>query len=36
MLSEKEKAFIEYWEKNRVKEKSILKQFFRGFQLGWQ
>jgi len=34
MLSEKEKAFIEYWEKNRVKEKSILKQFFPGLPLG--
>jgi len=34
MLSEKEKAFIAYWEKNRVKEKSILKQFFPGLPLG--
>jgi len=34
MLSEKEKAFITYWEKNRVKEKSILKQFFPGLPLG--
>lgn len=34
MLSEKEKAFIEYWGKNRVKEKSILKQFFPGLPIG--
>jgi hypothetical protein len=34
MLSEKEQAFIEYWEKNRIKEKSILKQFFPGLPLG--
>lgn len=34
MLSEKEKAFIEYWEKNRVKEKSVLKQFFPGIPIG--
>ncbi|MEP6465834.1 MAG: hypothetical protein ABJB05_05995 [Parafilimonas sp.] len=34
MLSEKEKAFIEYWEQNRLKEKSILKQFFPGLPIG--
>lgn len=34
MLSEKEKAFIKYWEENRVKEKSILKQFFPGLPIG--
>ncbi|HEX5154456.1 MAG TPA: hypothetical protein VFW07_23580 [Parafilimonas sp.] len=34
MLSEKEKAFIEYWEKNRLKEKSILKQLFPGLPIG--
>jgi hypothetical protein len=34
MLSEKEKAFIEYWGKNRIKEKSILKQFFPGLPIG--
>ena len=34
MLSEKEKEFIEYWEKNRLKEKSILKQFFPGIPIG--
>jgi len=34
MLSEKEEAFIEYWEQNRIKEKSILKQFFPGLPIG--
>ena len=34
MLTEKEKAFIKYWEENRVKEKSILKQFFPGLPIG--
>lgn len=34
MLSEKEKAFLKYWEENRVKEKSILKQFFPGLPIG--
>ena len=32
--SEKEKAFIDYWENNRLKEKSILKQFFPGLPIG--
>ena len=34
MLSEKEKAFIKYWEENRIKEKSILKQLFPGLPIG--
>src|ERR1700755_726173 len=34
MLSEKEKAFVQYWEENRVKEKSIIKQFFPGLPIG--
>ncbi|MEP6683283.1 MAG: hypothetical protein ABJA35_08485 [Parafilimonas sp.] len=34
MLSVKEKAFIEYWQENRIKEKSILKQFFPGLPIG--
>lgn len=34
MLSEKEKAFLIYWEENRLKEKSILKQFFPGLPIG--
>src|ERR1700755_412696 len=34
MLTEKEKIFIKYWEENRVKEKSIIKQFFPGLPIG--
>src|SRR5436305_4494135 len=34
MLTEKEKAFLKYWEENRVKEKSIVKQFFPGLTIG--
>lgn len=34
MLSEKEKAFLKYWEENRVKEKSIVRQFFPGLPIG--
>jgi len=34
MLSEKEKAFIKYWEENRIKKKSILKQLFPGLPIG--
>lgn len=34
MLSEKEKAFIQYWEENRLKEKSIFRQFFPGLPIG--
>ena len=35
MLSDKEKAFIEYWEENRLKEKGIFKQLFPGFPIGF-
>ena len=31
---QKEEAFIKYWEENRFKEKSILKQFFPGLPIG--
>ncbi len=34
MLSDKEKAFIKYWEENRIKESSILRQFFPGLPIG--
>jgi hypothetical protein len=34
MLSEKEKEFLKYWEANRIKEKSLLKQFFPGLPIG--
>ena len=34
MLTEKDKAFIKYWEENRVKERSVLKQFFPGLPIG--
>ena len=34
MLSEKEKAFIKYWEENRLKEKSMLRQLFPGLPIG--
>ena len=34
MLSKKEEEFIRYWEDNRIKEKSILKQFFPGLPVG--
>ncbi|HVX28040.1 MAG TPA: hypothetical protein VHB70_16945 [Parafilimonas sp.] len=34
MLTEKEHAFLKYWEENRFKEKSILKQFFPGIPIG--
>jgi hypothetical protein len=34
MLSEKERAFLKYWEENRVKEKSITKQLFPGLPIG--
>jgi hypothetical protein len=34
MLSEKEKEFLKYWEENRVKEKSLLKQLFPGLPIG--
>lgn len=34
MISDKEKAFIEYWEKNRLKEKSIFRRIFPSLTLG--
>lgn len=34
MLSDKEKAFLEYWEENRIKEKSVVRQFFPGLPIG--
>jgi hypothetical protein len=34
MLSKKEEEFLEYWEQNRYKEKSVFKQFFPGFPIG--
>ena len=34
MLSEKDAIFMKYWEENRMKEKSIIKQFFPGLPLG--
>ena len=34
MLSKKEKDFLSYWEQNRYKEKSLLKQFFPGLPIG--
>ena len=33
-MTEKEEAFLKYWEENRFKEKSILKQFFPGLPIG--
>lgn len=33
-MTEKEAAFLKYWEENRIKEKSILKQFFPGLPIG--
>ena len=34
MLSKREDEFLRYWEQNRIKERSILKQFFPGLPLG--
>lgn len=34
MLSEKEKAFIKYWEENRIKEKSIFRHISPGLSIG--
>jgi membrane protein YdbS with pleckstrin-like domain len=34
MLDQKEKLFIEYWEMNREKEKSILYQLLTGLPMG--
>jgi len=33
-MTEKEEAFLKYWEENRFKEKSVLKQFFPGLPIG--
>ena len=33
-MTEKEAAFFKYWEQNRFKEKSLLKQFFPGLPIG--
>jgi hypothetical protein len=34
MLSEEEKAFIQYWEENRDKKKSLLRQLLPGISIG--
>jgi hypothetical protein len=34
MLTEREKQFMDYWEKNRDKEKKVLRQLFVGLPLG--
>jgi hypothetical protein len=34
MLTEEEKKFMIYWEKNRQREKKILRQFFIGLPMG--
>jgi uncharacterized membrane protein len=34
MLTTEEKDFIEYWERNRVKQKRLVKQFLIGLPLG--
>jgi len=34
MLSKKDEAFLKYWEENRIKEKSLIKQFFPGLPIG--
>jgi hypothetical protein len=34
MLSDEEKTFLEYWEKNREKEKKSFKQLMIGLPLG--
>ena len=33
-MTEKDAAFIKYWEQNRFKEKSFLKKFFPGLPIG--
>ncbi len=33
-MTEKEAAFLKYWEENRFKENSVLKQFFPGLPIG--
>jgi len=34
MLSKKEEEFLKYWEQNRNKERSVLRQFFPGLPIG--
>jgi hypothetical protein len=34
MLTEEEKEFLIYWEKNREREKKTLRQFFFGLPIG--
>ena len=34
-MTQKEEAFLKYWEENRFKEKSILKQLFPGLPIGF-
>ncbi len=34
MMTKKDAAFIKYWEQNRSKEKSLIKQFFPGLPIG--
>src|SRR5579859_2076226 len=34
MLSKEEKAFIEYWEKNRLQRKKVVRQFLLGVPIG--
>ncbi len=34
MLSEEEKAFIQYWEENREKKKSLFRQLLPGISIG--
>ena len=34
MLSKEEKAFIDYWEKNRLRRKKVVRQFLLGVPLG--
>src|SRR5688500_1455653 len=34
MLDQKEKLFVEYWERNRLKEKNILYQALTGLPIG--
>ena len=34
MLSKREEDFLKYWEQNRKKESSVLKQFFPGLPIG--
>jgi len=34
MLSEEEKKFVDYWEKNRGKQKKIVRQFLLGIPVG--